>query len=481
MWMLTREQVGAISKATLTDDYKQWTRVLRQHLFLTRLPILRSERRWLWAIQNRFLILLNKLEKAILRGKQEVTKLKQLAEQENDPSKKQAIIKRVRGIIDRKEVNERLRLSIKTITDGIAWRNMRFDRNIIRVLAEGNPTGHVETDTGGGKAENYLGYRLTEDLKHLIIRNDLTNFLRIGDLTEIDYPAVFLHEVKSRSKKDGQWRIKAIHNMFTVKKGQHISSQTRRLLQAQRIILEKKATTPEGVVEFVDVDIPFKTYFSQIRRIIRKARRTGYACIQLDDCFSVECQHWEVLIEKAMEQKKEVWRDHKSCDGWTKEDKVMQFSNYDSFTHEGGQFIRNSVPYAVFPLSVRDCTDLLMGNILLKSRLSLTRLIRRFEEAGWEVELQDFEKINAGLPSDPKKIFSGNIFDYNDTEKETLFFIKRPPFNLGVSFNWVHRVATEFMTVETLLNFVDHLHKTAVPYEPRMVSAMFKQERKLWR
>lgn len=435
---------------------------------------------WVFVVQNRIAKILDAVEGAVRKGQKEVERLNEEAAKAQGEVEKRELLGRAKRTITQKEANTRVMLAVKSLTDGIAWRNMRFDRNIIRVLSENEATGHVESG-GSGLAEDYWCHRITNYLKKVVIRNDLTNFLRIGDLTEIDYPAVFLHEIKSKVKKDGRWRTKSVRNMFTIKKGQQLSPQTRRLRQAQKIVLERKAQTTEGVVEFIDVDVPYRTYFSVVRPLIRKARREGYACRLVDDCLGIECMHWETVAKQAKEQKREVWRDLKPAADWSKKELVVVTSNFDSFTHHEGQFLRNSVPYSVFPLSVRDCADLLMGNLLLRTRLNIPLLMKKFEENGWEVTPQDFGKVSANLPRSPREVFFGDIFHESDTASEAIFFIKRGAFNLNVSFNWVHRLTMEFMTVDTLLRFVDYLHKTSVPYKPRLVAAMFKEERKLWR
>lgn len=477
MYVLPKEQFMAIARATTDDYFLQWHRAIRSRLLWTRLPILRHNRVWLWSHQNHLAKNLTLIEEAIQRGKQEAGRLIQQRDTTTDAEEKERLSKRIQGILDQREVHERIRLAIKGVCDGIAWRALRFDRNIIRVLSEADTPGHLKESKAGAEAERRVHYHVTERLKHISIRNDLTNYLRIGDITEVDYPLVLLHEVKAH-KKGKKWRL-LIRNPYTVKKSDKLSRQMRRMFEAQLVIQRRRIPTIQGIVEFMETNIPYRSHLRKIKRTIRKAHKKGHACVRLEDCLSVECRDWKKTVEEASRLKREVWKEEIRCDDWGKDDHIVAHSNYDTFSHQDGQFLRNVVPYAVFPLPNNVCADLMLGSVTLVSKLNLELLGKRFEQAGWSVEFPDWKKRQSSEPTNPKEVFSGHLFDH--AIDETIMTIGRKPFYLEVPYSWIERLTFEFATVDTLVQFAEHIYKTAERGKPRMITGMIKAERKFWR
>src|SRR3970040_1063272 len=123
----------------------------------------------------------------------------------------------------------------KTICYGIAWRNLNYNQMFLLSAARG--FGYVAIDY---KSKDFRGmyivaYNISERLGSTVIINDLTRFLRIGDLTDIKDGVPFIHELKEYGKE--------VKNMFTLRKVKgKISRQAVRLLELQRIAIKAKSS-----------------------------------------------------------------------------------------------------------------------------------------------------------------------------------------------------------------------------------------------
>lgn len=79
--------------------------------------------------------------------------------------------------------NNRIKRILKDIADGYAWRMLKFNRLLMRVLSQNNSPGNLDTSIS---KEDKVVEKIINDGAHVLM-NDLTNILRIGDLT-VFYP-----------------------------------------------------------------------------------------------------------------------------------------------------------------------------------------------------------------------------------------------------------------------------------------------------
>lgn len=93
-------------------------------------------------------------------------------------------------------IAERIARQLRCVGDGLAWRAFNYDRRVIAALSRNESPGHLKESEG-------LGYELgrVTDLwrerRHFGLLHDLTNCLRIADVTEfVDDRERLLHEVK---------------------------------------------------------------------------------------------------------------------------------------------------------------------------------------------------------------------------------------------------------------------------------------------
>lgn len=100
-----------------------------------------------------------------------------------------------------REVYKAQRMAYKQIMDGIAWRFLNFDRASLRQMAEHHQTGNLNP---GFIQEAIKAEYVVNDSDFFVILNDLTNFLRYGDLTIVSKDKIYIDEVKTKGKSKGE-------------------------------------------------------------------------------------------------------------------------------------------------------------------------------------------------------------------------------------------------------------------------------------
>ena len=111
-------------------------------------------------------------------------------------------------------VFERLARQLRTVGDGFAWRCFGYNRQVIQALSRNDSAGPMYGKVG---LPSELGtiQHLWESGGHFALHHDLTNCLRIADLTEFTGDGgALLHEVKrtSRTEKMEIYRAQAAIN-----------------------------------------------------------------------------------------------------------------------------------------------------------------------------------------------------------------------------------------------------------------------------
>ena len=90
---------------------------------------------------------------------------------------------------------------LKEIVDGIVWRNFNFNRAILYLLADKEPIENLKVDEG--LISSIYGFSdIFLNQEKFAILNDISNFIRLGDITVINKDGdIEFIEVKSGKKK----------------------------------------------------------------------------------------------------------------------------------------------------------------------------------------------------------------------------------------------------------------------------------------
>jgi len=187
--MLDKEK--AINSARIIADeyYQEWVEYLKKILKKTR--------------QNNFkdpieIIATQKVLRDQLERAQEAIKLgkKKLFELRSSFPDSQEIEGYERQIF----INRSISRIVRNIADGIAWRVLDYDRPFLRMMAE------VKKDPNSVDFQSYakLSYdyalQVISQRGSTVLLNDITNFLRVGDVTEVGKITI-VSELKYKTKK----------------------------------------------------------------------------------------------------------------------------------------------------------------------------------------------------------------------------------------------------------------------------------------
>ena len=461
-----------LSRNIFSSYYKDFLKFLYKALLFSRLPLLRRNKTFILHIQFRLANFLDGCFAAIKEGKVEAKKLKVKIGEETNKDAKSELIEALDGIQTRFFAHKNLARIAKYIADGIAWRKLNYDRSVIRLLSSNRRTVSINVNEPGFKGVLNVARGLTAQHRSCVIINDLTNFIRIGDLTEIYKKSVYIHECKQKGKR--------IRNIFTllhdIKKVNNIGRQSDQLLTAQTAITHRVIiVNSKQTVRIKEIDIPFHDFLKDIKRVISKANKNGYSSKLISSYLSVSCLNLKELIQQ---KKVEEWKKFQRADNWDDKDFVVPFTNTDTFYKNEDFFIPNWTPYSIFPFSAKMCLGLLSGNLILTALLNLSNLYEYFRENGWEVEGlsegQFIRRYDPGLPLVPNM---ETAYQYD----ETLCVLKRGAFHLAIPATWIFRIGMDFVSPKTILLEAEKIFHEAVPPQSDMVAINITREKKVWK
>jgi hypothetical protein len=154
---------------------------------------------------------------------------------------------------------ERIARQYRSIGDALAWRVFGFERKYILALCRNDPPGSMARKAGL-LAEIESAERAWKEGGQFAIMHDLTNCLRIGDITVFSNdgrvpPQTF--EIKSNPKRRS-------------------SAQNRRIKQAWQAVLNEGPLPGDDPMErLYELDVPFKTHLDLLRTGTERAARDG--------------------------------------------------------------------------------------------------------------------------------------------------------------------------------------------------------------
>lgn len=471
--MLEKDYALRISSILTSSYYKDWINYFEKVLRATRSKRHKDKKDVLLAMQAKLARIETQLWDLLSEGRK---KAKALHAKTHLSSQEQ---KDLRGTEKHILIHEQLIRISRTVCDGIAWRNLDYNRTFLNSSARGFGTGRVDINSKEFKSEFKWAYRISKTLNSLVILNDLTKFLRIGDLTEINDGVAFIHEIK-RYGKD-------IKNMFTLQKVKgkaKISGQSKRLLELQRIAFADKAKIYGIEVGTRKIEINLRTNVDRIKGLIRESEKKFVVAENIDDCIHVGVTNFRAIQESKksidIEGIKKLFPKEES------NDLILLHSNWDTFyTDEKGNFLRVAPPYSIFPFYAKDCMNLMSGYYLVKCALNVTKLKVILRRNNWEIEERneiDLDKQIADFEKEKEIMFTVKDGLYAHVPDDGgLFTIRRGPFSVSLDSMLYCRLTMEYLSISSFLDILEEMYKIASErkssdaYFPR-----FKNESELW-
>jgi hypothetical protein len=184
-------------------------------------------------------------------------------------------------------IARRIEVQLRAVGDALAWRVLRFDRRYVHALSRNDRTGPMTSGryrmptaedfvelSDGGKAplpdtKPGLNWELGQATQLFKLKgtfallNDLTNIIRIGDLTEIDGARVLLHEVKAPNRRQDP-------------------DQVRRGQQAVAAINDGAPLPGATGTRLRDSTVVAQQHLRRLRQLLRKADGDGHSAATVE-------------------------------------------------------------------------------------------------------------------------------------------------------------------------------------------------------
>ena len=283
----------------------------------------------------------------------------------------QRVQKRLADAKEIERLHASLQHSVRQIADGLAWRALQFDRRMFAVLGQGRRVGHMAYGPGLGAELAVLDAAWREQ-GLLAIHNDMTNCLRHGDLTLI------------RFRPSG---VEVTVNEVKVEGASVDHAQTKRLTEAVDLLRTgRHASVNAGrPVQIAYATSDYKSHVGMLPALIARARLEMVAWQQVTPWLFVGAAD---LIACS--------RDSEAADA-----KIDQYRDEVALTHRrsfrftfGERRMRDRrasssylAPVTVFPLSLDDMTDLVLGYVEVFSLIDVDALTRELAGLGLSVHI----------------------------------------------------------------------------------------------
>lgn len=278
---------------------------------------------------------------------------------------------------------QRIRRIIKDIIDGLVWRILDFNRPLISALSYNNSPGHLKNLTSN---EEKAAIKLVNSGYYVII-NDLSNYLRIGDLTCFDSQGnLEIREVKKKGQKIlgiNDYHNKVIH-------GGTLSKQSQKLIEANNIIKTNNILMGNEITPIIPLDIKLQSYIPIVSEIVKNCQNQGEISRFIDDVLYVKVINVNLL-------KNEISNPLQNKENW--------FYQYGIFYlyYPKGEINRHKVPFSAFPFNNDFVLQLITGELLIDTAINTLKLKRLFEKQGWDVkynnnfilEANEYVKLNS--------------------------------------------------------------------------------------
>jgi hypothetical protein len=314
---------------------------------------------------------------------------------------------------------------LKEIVDGIVWRSFNFNRAILYLLADKDPIEHLNVDEGL-ISSIYEFSDIFLNQEQFAVLNDISNFIRVGDITVINKDGnIEFIEVKSGKKKGA-------------------------MKKNPRVRRQKKYMEELGVGEYdgkklkiLDSKTRQVNHLSLLKESIQKARAKGQNSELIGNYMVIHVIDYEKInnpesiisyINSRHKSVKQKWD--------SKNDFYFVFNFSEKLI-----FSRNYVPISIFPFDVETCADILMGKLAIFAILNFSEIKRMFEKYGWEVVDSILDRIK-----------EENYDTIADFARRCSFKIRKGGLTIVIPPNSIGRIPFEMLSPKAILVELDKMY-----------------------
>jgi hypothetical protein len=292
-------------------------------------------------------------------------------------------------------VVRRIEVQLRAVGDALAWRVLHFDRRYVHALSRNDRTGPMTSgryrpptaeefvdladgttaplpDTKAGLSwELGRATQLFQTKGTFALLNDLTNVIRIGDLTEIDGDRVFLHEVKAPNRRQD-------------------AEQVRRGQQAIAAINDGANLPGAAGTRLRDSTVVAQQHLVRLRQLVRKADGDGYSAATLEPGWVATVLSLGLPDDRRSrrfpgnERQEAAWQHaqqvaHRAA-------KISSSPIVHALSTDTAGRATEHAPWGIYPFDPDVCARLICDYILIECSVSLPAVAAAIRRQGAEVK-----------------------------------------------------------------------------------------------
>jgi hypothetical protein len=346
--------------------------------------------------------------------------------------------------------SSRLTISaLREIIDGIVWRYFNYNRGLLCMLSDKQPVDLIDSNKGLETSLIKLAEIFSKEGDKAIL-NDLSNFLRIADVTNIQEDGT-IEFIEVKSSKSGL-------------RGARVTRQKEKMQEIVEFFNTGKKELDGKEFIINEVTVKQANHLNEWKDSILRARSSGWDSILIGNYLIVET----VDITKIKGKSISNYFDsrHKSVkEEWKKKKDLV----FNAWAIEKISYVKNYAPYTIFPLDDDLCADILMGKIWVRYQINMMEVMRILKKYGWKIVDSIFLKSDEEL-SNPDL----NLDDMN------IFVIQKEKFAISIPPTWMGRLIFEMITIKVMIEELDmYYKKNDLAFNTKMVSNNL-DEQNIW-
>lgn len=353
-----------------------------------------------------------------------------------------------KGIRSEKITSELNIKALREIIDGIAWRYLNYNRPILYILADKQPNDITLFDEGFQKSiYEFADLFLTPG--DLVLLNDISNFLRMGDLTVIkgDGTIEFVEVKSSRQRR-----------------GARISRQKKRMKETVEFFNTGIRDYDGKNLVIEDSNVKQKNYLKQLKDSVKRAKNKGQDAILIGNHLIIEV----IDFSKAKDAK----QTNKYLKSRHKADREKWADNKDfifrTFFIERFEYARNYAPLPIYPFDDEVIADILMGKVWIKFLLNVHEVVRYLEKSGWELRRAFWD-----LSEEERRAV--------DTRDLELFTFRKESCNVPIPGPWLGKLCFEMLAPKAILDDMNALYDKGPADGNTMYLTNYVHDQKIWK
>ena len=438
-------ELDEMAQGIWTPRMRQWRDVLEDYLYISRKRIRNK-----WSI---FKLQLNIFDDIVINIKS-IDQYKVL-EAKNINDEKKGIITKENFEIQKKHNNSLIHTdtivnkALREIVDGIVWKYFNYNRAILYILADKQPIETIRGDKGTVNNLHEFGEAFLEE-NAVAIYNDITNFLRVGDVTKISEDgSIEIIEVKANKKRGGR-----------------ITRQKDRMSEIVEFFNTGFKTYDGKILKIVNSDLKQNNYLSLLSNAIKTAQNRGfeslligkYLILEIVDVLKIKDDKFISYFKSRHKTVQDEWR------------KNNDFVHPELFINKM-EYSKNCAPFSIYPFDYKTCTDIMTGQLMIMSSFNYSELFRIMKKAGWDIVDSIIFKSEAEI----------NFLKEKDIKDISYLKVGKGPLSFDVPPSLLARMQFELLSPATIIGHFEEILKRGPQKEYDYSLTNFTDEKNIWR